>query len=392
MQMNFCTFIRKTKIILTVLFCLSVSLTGAKKNKDESAAQLMVDSGFESLAIGNVQNTGKVKRGWEVQRHGRNSIRQVLKVEILDGDDQAKSGRRCVALSIPQATVGFEYVTIGQRHRLEAGVEYEASVWVRWLKEPDDPPVAKQGTRTSSAIVSFWVRHRDGNGHFAGRDVWLEHNRWQQLKFCFRPTEPELPSLIYLSLLPHQKPVATSLLVDDFQLAKAVDPGEVDTRRKQLVLDPDFSKQDKRTISPPWHFANMNGKGILGVVESESKNRFVRMSMDKATSNFESAQLWQHLHLIEGATYEISCSMRWENFAKNVDAPIINYGIYHDKSNTWYGPVDQVLKKTGDWQTYRFTHTPTESGPWKLYVQLNGWGNFGNQLAVSFDDFLCRRK
>ena len=67
--------------------------------------------------------------------------------------------------------------------------------------------------------------------------------------------------------------------------------------------------------------------------------------------------------------------------AKDVDAPIINYGIYHDKSNTakrhrtWYGPVDQVLKKTGEWQTYRFTHTPTESGPWKLYVQVNGWGN-----------------
>jgi len=34
MQMNFCTSIRKMKSIITVLFCLSVSLTGAKKNKD----------------------------------------------------------------------------------------------------------------------------------------------------------------------------------------------------------------------------------------------------------------------------------------------------------------------------------------------------------------------
>ncbi len=89
--------------------------------------------------------------------------------------------------------------------------------------------------------------------------------------------------------------------------------------------------------------------------------------------------------------------MRWDNFAKDVDAPIINYGIYHDKSNTtkrdrtWYGPVDQVLKKTGDWQMYRFTHTPTESGPWKLYVQVNGWGNFGNGVTVSIDDIRCQQ-
>ena len=88
----------------------------------------MVDSGFESLAMGNGQDTGRVQRGWEIQRHGRDSIRQALKCEVLEDENQAKSGRRCVALSIPQKTVGFEYVTIGQRHRLEAGVEYEASV------------------------------------------------------------------------------------------------------------------------------------------------------------------------------------------------------------------------------------------------------------------------
>ena len=88
--------------------------------------------------------------------------------------------------------------------------------------------------------------------------------------------------------------------------------------------------------------------------------------MGKATSNFESAQLWQQVQLIEGAAYAISCSMRWDNFAKDVEASIINYGIYHDKSNTWYGPVNQVLKKTGGWQTYPFTHAPTESGLWKL--------------------------
>jgi arylsulfatase A-like enzyme len=78
-------------------------------------AQLMVDPGFESLAMENVQDTGKAGHGWEVQRHGRDSIRQALRVEVIGGNNQAKSGQHCLALCIPKNTVGFEYVTIGQR-------------------------------------------------------------------------------------------------------------------------------------------------------------------------------------------------------------------------------------------------------------------------------------
>jgi hypothetical protein len=111
--------------------------------------------------------------------------------------------------------------------------------------------------------------------------------------------------------------------------------------------------------------------------------------MGKATSNFESAQLWQHVALREGARYEVSCRIRWDNFKPDAPAPIVNYGIYHEATRTWYGPVDQGLEKTGDWRTYRFTHIPPHPGPWKLYVQLNGWGNFGNGVTVSVDDFRC---
>jgi len=69
---------------------------------------------------------------------------------------------------------------------------------------------------------------------------------------------------------------------------------------------------------------------------------------------------------------------------------IVNYGFYHEPSNTWYGPIDQVLNPTRQWQTHAFTHVPPAGGRWKLYVQLNGWGNFGEGLTVSFDDFECR--
>jgi hypothetical protein len=81
--------------------------------------------------------------------------------------------------------------------------------------------------------------------------------------------------------------------------------------------------------------------------------------------------------------------MRWDNFTPGAPAPIVNYGIYHEPSRTWYGPVDQTLERTGDWCQYRFTHVPPFSGLWKLYVQLNGWGNFGRSVTVSFDDFTC---
>jgi hypothetical protein len=67
----------------------------------------------------------------------------------------------------------------------------------------------------------------------------------------------------------------------------------------------------------------------------------------------------------------------------------VNFGIYHDATRTWYGPVDQVLERTGDWRTYRFAHIPPHSGPWKLYVQLNGWGNFNRAVTVSLDDLTC---
>ncbi len=69
--------------------------------------------------------------------------------------------------------------------------------------------------------------------------------------------------------------------------------------------------------------------------------------------------------------------------------PIVNYGVYHEASRTWYGPVDQVLEKNAEWGTYRFAHIPPLAGRWKLYVQLNGWGNFGRAVTAPLDDFTC---
>ncbi|MCX7886438.1 MAG: hypothetical protein N3B01_04145 [Verrucomicrobiae bacterium] len=341
-----------------------------------SSGQLMQDPGFEA----------GLAPAWEVQRTGRKVIQDRLVVTCLEDKTKARSGRKCLLLSIPKETVGFEFVTVGQRLRLEASKQYEASVWVRWPDGPDEAPVGVSpvsGHR--SAIVSFWARHRDGKGAFAGRDEWLFDNRWHKLSFRFCATDPDERTLVYVSLLPNQKPVATTLLVDDFELTAVDVSAEPEARTGNIVDDPGFDAQRAGNIVAPWSFRNVGGTNIVAT----ARDGFVTLQMPEGTSNFESAQLWQHVTLRRGVRYEISCRMRWDNFAPDVPAPIVNYGIFHEPSRTWYGPVDQVLEKNANWNTYRFAHIPPYGGQWRLYVQLNGWGNFGRAVAVSVDDFPC---
>jgi hypothetical protein len=347
------------------------------------------DAGFESFAPGPHAVSG-VREGWEVQKTGREAIQSRLIVTGIEDAARAHSGRRCVSLVIPKDTVGFEFVTLGQRVKVDAASDCEASLWVRWPDGPDTAPANASATSGHrSAIVSFWARHRDGTGDFAGRDEWLFDNQWHRLSFRFRATHPRQPTLLYVSLLPNQKPAATTVFVDDFELTESDGKAEAETRKGSVVLDADFSAQKAGAISPPWCFANIGGKGISGKVVESDGGRFVTLAMGAATSNYESAQLWQHVELRPGVRYEVSCRMRWDNFAPGAPAPIVNYGIYHEATRTWYGPVDQVLEKTGEWRTYRFAHIPPLPGPWKLYVQLNGWGNFANGVTVSFDQFQC---
>jgi hypothetical protein len=356
----------------------------------DADSNCLLDSGFESLPTASLDVTSK-QNGWEVQKTGRKDIQPKLRVACIADATRVKSGAKAIALSLPKETVGFEFVTIGQRVQLSTDREYEVSVWVRWPDGPDEAP--KNANATSghrSAIVSLWVRHRNGIGDFAGRDEWLFDNQWKKLNFIFRPTDAKVRSLVYVSLLPNQKPVDTTLLVDDFELYEHEGPIESDVRVGSLLLDSDFAKQTAGAISPPWYFANIGGTGITGKVSHDESIPHVKLVMGKATSNFESAQMWQHVSLSEGARYEVSCRIRWDSFATDSPAPIVNYGIYHEESRTWYGPVDQVLNKSGDWHDYRFTHVPPIPGTWKLYVQLNGWGNFGNRVSVCVQKFTCQ--
>lgn len=357
--------------------------------RDKQAGQLMQDSSFEACAAGSLAGTN-AGTAWEVQRTSREAIRDRLAVACIQDEGKAKSGKKCLALSIPKESVGFEFVTVGQRVRLAAGKEYVASVWVRWPGGPDERPAgANSISAHRSAIVSFWARHRDGKGAFAGRDEWLFDNHWHKLEFRFYATNPDQRTLVYVSLLPNQKPAETTVLVDDFELAAADAPAGNESRSGNIVQDSGFDGHRAGGVVLPWHFINRGGTNIAVTASGADGQKCVALQMPKGTSNFESAQLWQRLDLRRGARYEVSCRMRWDSFALDAPAPIVNYGIYHEASRTWYGPVDQVLKKTGGWNKYRFAHIPAFDGPWKLYVQLNGWGNFGRAVAVSLDDITC---
>jgi hypothetical protein len=371
-----------------VVALLAVATAGS----DPGSTQRMVDPGFEEAGSGRLE-TAATGVGWEVRRVGRPEIRGKLVVERVADEKLAHAGGKSLKMSLPRDTVGFEYVTVGQRIRLGADRAYEAAVWVRW---PDGPETAPAGAGATSghpsAIVSFWARHGDAGGGFAGRDVWLFDRQWKRLTIRFRATDPDRKTLVYVSLLPNQTPRDTTVFVDDFTLSESLAPAAIAKHRGELVVDGGFSnlKVGGLGFGPTWSFANIGGTRIVGEVAEETEaGKFFRIAMEKDTTNYESAQLWQILGLERGVRYEVSCRLRWDSYEEGAGGPIVNLGMYHEATNTWYGPVDQVLKKSGGWETYRFAHIPPIDGEWKLYVQLNGWGNFGRGLTISCDDFSC---
>jgi hypothetical protein len=371
-----------------VVVLSAVSAAGS----DSDSTQRMDDPGFEEAKPGKLETTTTGK-GWEVQRIGRPKIQDKLVVECVADKKQAHTGDNSLKLALPKDTVGFEFVTIGQRLVLEADREYEAAVWVRWPDGPENAPAKASATSGHpSAIVSFWARHKEASGDFAGRDVWLFDRQWKKLTIRFRATDPDQRSLVYVSLLPNQTPRETTVIVDDFTLTESKAPATAVKNKDELVADGHFSKLKAGGLglSPTWSFANIGGTKIVGEAIEEKGEKFFRIAMNKNTTNYESAQLWQMLTLEKGVRYEVSGRLRWDSYKEGAGSPIVNLGLYHEATNTWYGPVDQSLKKSKEWETYKFVHVPPHDGKWKLYVQLNGWGNFGSELTVSCDDFSCR--
>ena len=369
-----------------IWFCraaLMVTTIAAAAHVGAAPERLMLDPGFEALRPGIIAPTGHARRGWEVQAVGRDAVRDRLTVTCIRDPRRSHSGRQSLSLSIPEDASGFEFVTVGQRVRCVGDTVYEAVVWVRWPDGPTSgPSSARPSAENPSAIVSFWARDRNGKGHFAGKDVWLYDNRWTRLSFQFCPTSPEEPTFIYVSLLPNQSPRETTVLIDDFDVrARRLRP-EREERSKNLLARLDVGER-----SASWRFVQMGGSAIGGVLTGSDQNRRFRMSMPRSTSNYESAQLAHDVDVRAGTLYRIRCRIRWVNRAPGIPPPIVNYGIFDERSGVWYGPIDQALDSDAGWREYTFEYLPPVSGLCRVYVQLNGWGNSGREVIIEVSDF-----
>lgn len=358
--------------------CLKLCVALLLLSPAAAATSLLADAGFEDGSLGAMSDANSA---WEVQRDGASTAGFLIDRIAGTGPRAPRAGSRCCLMSLPLGAVpsAFDHVTIGQRLTLQANVIYEASAWVKWVNTDNG---------NDSAIISFWARHQ-ADKTFAGKDVWLRNGDWKQLTYRFLAVRPEQPVFVYLSLLPHQIPRRTDILVDEFTLTavetvtpQALTPGE-------LLTDGGFEAQTVgQAPSGAWAL-HRGGPGLSATVQDQGGSKVVRLGIPADTDNFTEVRLEQYVTLRKGAQYDISCRMRWNNFPGGGKTGIANWMLYHAGSDTWYGPIDHVLRHS-DWHDVPFIHGAPYSGSYKLYVQVFGWGNFGQAMDLSYDDFTVK--
>jgi hypothetical protein len=331
--------------------------------------QLMADTDFEGGALGAMTTANS---DWEVQRTGQNTTNFLIDRTAA----AAYAGSRGCLMSLPLSASGasFDHTTIGQRFTLEAGVIYEASLRVRWAN-----PAAG-----SSAIVSFWAQHQ-ADKTFAGKDEWLRNGDWKLLSFRFYAVKPNQPVFVYVSLLPNQVPRKTDIYIDDFKLVE-IERVTATAPATNLVADGSFEAQTVGA-APGGAWTLERSAGLGATVINESGGKAVRLSIPADTNNFTEVRLSQFVTLTKGVLYDGNVRMRWDNAAADDDGSgLVNWMLYHQPSNTWYGPIDHVLRN-GAWHDVPFVHGAPYSGSYRLFVQVFGWGNFGDAMVLTFDDF-----
>lgn len=331
------------------------------------------DPGFED-GLNGAMYSGNCY--WDIQRTGIETGEFLIKrVEDKEG---SHSGNKFCYMSLPKSASAehVDHITIGQTIYMEANKIYEASVWVKWVN-------TRNGSE--SACISFWAQHQ-GDKTFAGKDVWIRNGDWTKLTFRFQAVLPKQPVMIYLSLLQHQTPVTTDIKVDDFNVTEIETSYGTDTRSGELISDGTFSRQRiGQNPGNPWTF-HTPVKELTALIDSCGKNRYVRLQIPASTSNYEAVKLGQVVKLRKGVLYDVNARIKWTNYTGGDETGTVNCGIYHKPSNTWWGPVDYKVSD-GEWHNVSFIHGACYSGDYELYVQVFGWGNFGNPMDISFDDF-----
>jgi hypothetical protein len=360
----------------------SVALGSDLQCVNGSLVQLINDPGFEGVPIGALPR----RTGQFVVRRSTSGQVSTKVNGVSTTAATAKYGKKQVLLSIPEtfrkisdgASIG---VALSNLNKLN--VVYEASVDVKWTNP--------QGGKT--AIVSFWVRHNAGSAlrTFSGVDTWITTGDWTSIKFRFMVPQANLPSTLRVTIFPNQTPRLTSIRVDNFKLREVCQLGSSSaTSNPELVANGDFEGLALGGVGAPYTILSSASSFVQATVVHEgAANQALRMVLPQGSTNYDYKQVGQAVTLQMGIRYRVSVKARRNSAASRT--AIVNFRMRSVETGIWYGTVDLLLAADNDWHSYSYDVGIPATGNYTVSVQLNGWGNYGQVLDVTFDDLSCKR-
>jgi hypothetical protein len=372
-----------------------VSVASEVKCYNGSRAQLLRDPGFETIPLGPLPSPTGI---WTVYR-----TRNVPNIYVngvtplpVDRTPPRKFASRQMLLSIPD-TIS----KISNRAAIVAGIAgcnktsvvYEVSVDVKWMN----------AAANKTAILSLWTVHPSTadayGGSFSGVDYWIANATWNRLAYRFMlPNRKQLgkPPSLLLALYPNQTPRLTTLRIDNLRVTEVCALGKstavaVPTEMLQYgSFDglPLGTVDDNSTYFDVQHSDSSFVSAAIVQDPANATNQLMRILLPTGNTNYDWKQVGEIVTLQMGTRYLVSSKMK-----RNSDPSrhaIVNFRMQSVETGVWYGRVDQILPNHTDWHVASYVVGIPETGPYLVSLQLLGWGNYGQELDVFFDDFSCK--
>jgi hypothetical protein len=372
-----------------------VAVTAAAKCYNGSRAQLLRDPGFELIPLGPLPSPTGI---WTVYRTRNvpNIYVNGVTTRPIDRTPPRKFSSRQMLLSIPD-TIS----KISNRAAIVAGIAgcnktsvvYEVSVDVKWMN-----PAANK-----TAILSLWTVHPSTadayGGSFSGVDYWIANSTWNRLAYRFMlPNRKQLgkPPNLLLALYPNQTPRVTTIRIDNLRVTEVCAFGKtaaVAVPAEMLQYGtfdalPLGTVEDNSTYFDVQH-SDSNFVSVTIVQDpANATNQLMRILLPTGNTNYDWKQVGEIVTLQMGTRYIVSSKMK-----RNTDPTrhaIVNFRMQSVETGVWYGRVDQILPNHTDWHVASYVVGIPETGPYLVSLQLLGWGNYGNELDVFFDNFSCQ--
>jgi hypothetical protein len=361
-----------------------------------SRAQLLRDPGFERIPLGPLPNPTGI---WSVFRTTRVPNVRVNGVATLSADRNPprRFSKRQMLLSIPD-TISM----ISNRAAIVAAIAgcnktnvvYEVTVDVKWMN----------AAFNRTAILSLWTVHPSTadayGGSFSGVDYWIANSTWNRFRYRFMlPNRKMLhkPPNLILALYPNQTPRVTTIRIDNLRVTEVCALGKLPAPLAPVEMLqygtfdmlPLGNVEDNSTYFDVQRSAsNYVSATIVQEDGANPTNQQMRMVLPTGNTNYDWKQIGEVVTLQMGTRYIVTSKMK-----RNSDPTrhaIVNFRMQSVETGVWYGRVDQILPKHNDWHAASYVVGIPETGPYLISLQLLGWGNYGQELDVSFDDFSCK--